>query len=144
MDIIYVDILTRKNIVCVLAIIDLIYWLVCSSSWRGGWYVVKRVQLFQSVARITLLKYMLIWCNIQVILYRLLNIKDTLSYFRKQTTDIIISRFIHIKGMDSLSEGKSFVLNYVKKHRKRIRKAHGRFQAIFSLDLSFIGIPVNS
>ena len=74
--IIYVDILTKENLLSIyVANMDLIYRPVRSSSMRG-WDGVKRVDkgepLFKTAESITELEYMKIRCNTQAIFYRFL------------------------------------------------------------------------
>ena len=56
----------------VVANIDIIYLLIPSSIKRGGDGGKVDGLLFQSAVSITLLEHIKIWCNIQIIIYRLL------------------------------------------------------------------------
>ncbi len=72
---IYLDILTEKNFSSTeVANINLIYWSLGSSSKRKG---LEGLYSYFSQLRV-LLEYINIWCNIQVLLYRLLKYSDLL------------------------------------------------------------------
>ena len=79
------DLLTRKKLLSIYVDnMNLIYWSFCLSSRRGG--VGKRRwwggTLFYTSGNITLLKYMKIWYNIQVIIYRFIKaVKISLKMF---------------------------------------------------------------
>ena len=77
---IYVDIMTREKLSLIqVANMDITQWSVCSSSRREG-DGVKRddagMTLFQPATSVTLLKYVVFWCKIQVIMKPVFELVD--------------------------------------------------------------------
>ena len=86
-----------------IANMDYINWSFRQYIRRGG-NVIKGLSLFQPAESITLLEYMKIWCDIQVIIYRLFQAADLILFFYRFATLVVIVFVYIIKRLIQITQ----------------------------------------